>query len=94
MSDKDKINEDAVRAQLDAALENMASDPEPVLDDAPAAPSGEEAGKQAKGGKKGRGPKGDPHLHSLFLDLSDILLMQIEHVLRGSSDEVDPSDMT
>ena len=63
MSDKEKINEDAVRAQLDAALENMAVDPEPVMEDEPAEPSGEVAGKEAKKGRKNRSSKGDPHLH-------------------------------
>ncbi|MFH0945566.1 MAG: S1 RNA-binding domain-containing protein [Planctomycetota bacterium] len=65
MSDKEKINEDAVRAELDAALENMASDPEPDMEDVPAEPSGKDAGKETKGGRKnrGKGKKDDPHLH-------------------------------
>ena len=66
MSDKEKINEAAVRAQLDAALENMAMDPEPTDPSESAQPEGRASQAtegDRKAGSRSRGPAEDPHLH-------------------------------
>jgi len=66
MSDQEKINEEAVRAQLEAALLNMASDPEPS-DTSEAEPpeerTRESGGEDRKGSARSRGSAQDPHLH-------------------------------
>ena len=66
MTEEEKIDEQAIRAQLDAAMDKMEVPPEPTPEAADAAgateaPSASSSG--SPGGKRGGGGAGDPHLH-------------------------------